>query len=195
MSSDKMFRLRVLFPVATAFIASGFVYFMRGAIFGGIVSLAVTFVMGIIGISLESPTPDADAGQDEGHAPVERASELTLDDAGLSEAESHRLTIGLAYATLTLTVAAVLLTGYTYAGKWWAVGCAGLGIAVLFPKISLLLVMRGPRISGVNGGIRLSLLPRTIDCPTCSANMLLDERERMAKSCICPGCSSQIDLR
>jgi predicted nucleic acid-binding Zn ribbon protein len=63
-------------------------------------------------------------------------------------------------------------------------------------KISLFVVRRLPRISDVKEVIGLSLLPPpAIDCPSCSANMLLDEAERAAKYFVCPGCSAEIDMR
>ena len=195
MSYDRTFRLWVLFPIATAFIVLAFLYTARGSIFGGIVSLGVTFAMGIIGITLERGTPEPHAVPVDNEIPGEQSKEPAFNDKGLSGAESQRLTRGLVYSTLALTVAAVLLSACTYAGRWWAVGCAGLGTAVLFPMLSLFLVLRVPRFFEMNKHLALSLLPPTIDCPSCSVNMLLDERERTAKYFTCPGCSAEIDMR
>lgn len=38
------------------------------------------------------------------------------------------------------------------------------------------------------------MLPPTVDCPHCGANMSLDDQERMEKKFTCPGCNREIDF-
>jgi hypothetical protein len=127
--------------------------------------------------------------------PVEEAQGLSIDGEGFSEAESQVLTKGLVYSELPLTVAIIVLTLYSVSDRWWIVGIAGMSVAVLFPTLSLSLVVHIQQMVSAGKDIGRSLLPPAIDCPRCTANMLLDDDERAAKYFVCPGCSAEIVLR
>ena len=188
MTSDIVFKRWILWPVAAGFVVLGGMYFMRGEWFGGAFSIAVTVSLGMIARALAAPVMIR-------QEPAREDQKIALEGEGFSEAESQVLTKGLVYSELALIVAIIVLTLYSVSDRWWIVGIAGISVAVLFPKVSLFVVVHVQRMVSAGKEIGRSLLPPAIDCPRCSANMLLDDDERATKYFVCPGCSPEIDLR
>ena len=188
MRSDTVFKRWILIPVGAGFIFLAGMYLTRGELFGGIFSIAVAAALGMIGRALAAPVPLPQAACENNQAP-------SIDGEGFSDAESQVLTKGLVYSELALTVAIIVLTLYSVSDKWWIVGIAGISVAVLFPKACLFLVVHIQQMVSAGKELGMSLLPPAIDCPRCSANMLLDDEERSTKYFVCPGCSAEIDLR
>jgi|GEM_PF-1689964 len=190
MRNVNRFRRWILFPLLSAFVFGSGLNAYKRHWFEAAVLLAVAFLLYVVERSLKwQSTVKSGAGR-------ERVQEYIDPAGGASEIESQILTRALIFSTLTLSIATVLLAIYSAVDVWWVAGLKGLCIAVFYPFVSILILIRMPHMFVKNNiDLPFSILPRSIDCPHCSANMLLDEQERITKIFMCPGCDMKIDLR
>ena len=122
------FRRWILLPVTSASALVGGFHLYRGHWFEGIILFSVAVVLGIIATWLNSPhTLERIEGD-------ERAG-------GVSEVQSQFFTRGLVWSTLTLFFATVTLATYSAADAFWVAGLKGLGIAVLYASISIIVLL------------------------------------------------------
>jgi hypothetical protein len=137
----------ILFPLDLTFIFLALMFFIRGDWFGGIFAIIVSLAMGIIGQSLHKNKTAAQLLRGEHLIPDE-----TEQRSRISPIESHLLGKALVQSTIVLTIAMTVLTIHSTSEQWWIVALKAIGVAILFPVISIFFILVFPKfIDGLRG--------------------------------------------
>ena len=141
------FERLILFPLDLAFIFLALMYFIKADWLGGVFALIVSLVLGMIGQSLHK---NQTAGQLlRGEHLFENEGE---DSHRLSPTESNLLGKALVQSTIVLAIAFAVLAIHSTTDEWWLVIVKAISLAIIFPLLSVFLILMLPKIiDGIRG--------------------------------------------
>ena len=134
------FERYILIPLDVAFIVLTVLYFFQGDWFGGIIAVIVSLLIGIIGQALHKNKTTVQLLRGEHLIPEEGERSDRI-----SRIESHLLGKAMVYTTIVLTVTTILFGIHSQTAEWWLVATKALGVAILFPILSVFFILFFPK--------------------------------------------------